>query len=83
MADIQPKTWTRMKWAWSVAFICFAFLCVKGAIDVPATLPMQVALLLAAPMLLACFPLLAELNRNAADRRANQLRWLRERRQPR
>jgi hypothetical protein len=74
MAKLQPQTWSRMRRAWSVAFVCLALPCVKAVVDHPATLPLQFMLLAAGPMLLACFPLIAELNRRAAARRANQFR---------
>jgi hypothetical protein len=74
MTKLQPQTWARMRWAWGIAFACLALPCMRAAVDHPATLVMQFVLLLVAPMLFACFPLIAELNRHAADRRARTSR---------
>ena len=73
MAKIQAKTWSQAKWAWGISFGCLAFPCIKAASDVPGALPTQIAILLIAPILLACFPMIGELDRRAAARRDRRM----------
>jgi len=76
MKSIKPETLRRMKWAWGLALCILAFPCLKVCIGFPSAAPASIALMILAPALIACFPLLGQLNQLKQARRAvERARW--------
>ena len=72
MQGIRTETSRKMRWAWGLSVATLAFPCLWACTVSPSANSVPIAVLVLAPMVFACFPLIGELNDRMVLRRVEE-----------